>query len=478
MTVTSPGAHRTVEAFAEHWRSVAPDLGCDAALRGADGPFGAPATVFGVRVDNRFAIHPMEGWDGELSGEPSELVFRRWRHFGASGAGLIWGGEAFAIDPRGRANPRQLCLRDSERLEPVLTALRRTIDDGAQLAGESASRACSGLQLTHSGRFARDDDGRPAPLVLQHHPILDARVGVDASTPLATDLELEELIARYVKVARAAQLAGFHFVDLKACHGYLAHELLGARSRPGRFGGDFVGRTRFLLELIDAVRRDAPGLAIGVRLSAGDLPPHERDPSTGVGRAAAGAAEHASEFGFGVDARGGIDLAEPLQLIGLLRERGVGALSVTLGSPYYCPHLQRPALYPPSDGYAPPRDPLAEVAEHLRVVRACKRAHPDLLLVGAGYSYLQEWLPHVAQYELGAGHVDFVGLGRMVLSYPTLPRDVLAHSTLDRRRICRTFSDCTTGPRNGFVSGCYPLDPFYRARSEAARIAELRRILR
>ncbi len=50
----------------------------------------------------------------------------------------------------------------------------------------------------------------------------------------------------------------------------------------------------------------------------------------------------------------------------------------------------------------------------------------------------------------------------MMLSYPGLAADTLAARDLDPRLICRTFSDCTTAPRAGLVSGCYPLDPFYK----------------
>jgi hypothetical protein len=148
---------------------------------------------------------------------------------------------------------------------------------------------------------------------------------------------------------------------------------------------------------------------------------------------------------------------------------------VSAGSPYYCPHLQRPAVYPPSDGYLPPEDPLVAVQGQLSAVRTCKAAHPELGLVGTGYTYLQQYLPHVAQHEVGAGHVDFVGLGRMVLSYPELPADVLAGRELDRKRICRTLSDCTTAPRNGLPSGCYPLDPYYRQSEEAAVLRDVKR---
>jgi hypothetical protein len=72
------------------------------------------------------------------------------------------------------------------------------------------------------------------------------------------------------------------------------------------------------------------------------------------------------------------------------------------------------------------------------------------------------------------GRADFIGLGRIVLSYPDLPADVLAGRTLARKKLCRTFSDCTTAPRNGIVSGCYPLDPYYKGLPEAEQLAEVK----
>jgi hypothetical protein len=96
------------------------------------------------------------------------------------------------------------------------------------------------------------------------------------------------------------------------------------------------------------------------------------------------------------------------------------------------------------------------------------------MFVGSAYSYLQEWLPNVAQNVVRTGKADFVGLGRMTLSYPEMAADVLAGRPLQRKRICRTFSDCTTAPRNGMVSGCYPLDEFYKERPEASALKALK----
>jgi hypothetical protein len=98
-----------------------------------------------------------------------------------------------------------------------------------------------------------------------------------------------------------------------------------------------------------------------------------------------------------------------------------------------------------------------------------------MAVIGSGYSYLQEWLPNVAQAVVAAGQATMVGLGRMALSYPELPHDVLAGRPLRRPQLCRTFSDCTTAPRAGLVSGCYPLDPFYKARPERVELAAVKR---
>ena len=155
-----------------------------------------------------------------------------------------------------------------------------------------------------------------------------------------------------------------------------------------------------------------------------------------------------------------------------MRELGVRFVNVTAASPYYNPHLIRPALYPPSDGYHPPEDPFIGVMRQLEVVRDLKAAFPDFCLMGSGYTYLQEFFPNVAQAVVRMGWVDLVGLGRMVLAYPELPLDILQGKPVNKKRNCRTFSDCTTAPRNGIVSGCYPLD---RALQEVAGIQAARR---
>jgi 2,4-dienoyl-CoA reductase-like NADH-dependent reductase (Old Yellow Enzyme family) len=451
----------------------------DAIETAADGsPLAVPLEVAGFRVGNRWCIHPMEGWDAHRDGSPSEHTLRRWRRFGHSGAKLIWGGEAAAVQESGRANPNQTLATAANR-----AGLKQLFDELQSAHREqygSLDGLLVGLQITHSGRFCKPDDHhRMAPRIAYHHPLLDAKFGIDPydKSVVLTDGELERLIDDYVVSARLAHDVGFQFVDVKACHGYLLHELLSARVRPGRFGGDLAGRSRVLRTIIDRIRDELPGLMIGVRLSVFDAVPFRTSRETGQPMEFGGLLPY--EYGFGVDQNDPMkmDLTEPLELMRTLAAHGVAMINVTCGSPYYTPHIQRPAIFPPSDGYQPPEDPLVGVCRQIDATRWCKRALPNVPLVGSGYSYLQDYLPHAAQAAVRAGWVDFVGIGRTVLSYSDLPHDVLAEGKLKRKQVCRTFSDCTTAPRHGLISGCYPLDDHYKGLPQRGELTEIKQRL-
>src|SRR4029077_11569166 len=306
---------------------------------------------------------------------------------------------------------------------------------------------------------------------LYHHPLLDKRLKLPPDYPLLTDGEIESIIEDFHRAALMAWQLGFDFVDVKHCHGYLGHEFLSAHTREGRYGGSFEGRTRFLREVVQGIRSLAPGLHIGVRLSAIDTVPFHRDPNqSGNGKSSIGVAENCTDllpyrWGFGVNPLDPTDsnLNEPESFLSLLDNLGIHLVNITAGSPYYNPHVQRPALYPPSDGYLPPEDPLVGVARQMRATRGLKERFPNLIVVGTAYSYLQDFLPHVAQAAVREGWVDAVGLGRMTLAYPEILWDAAHGRAVEHKRICRTFSDCTTAPRNGLPSGCYPLDSYYKS---------------
>ncbi|MBI4583847.1 MAG: NADH:flavin oxidoreductase [Planctomycetes bacterium] len=477
MNFVKIGSLKSVESFKEHLAGISKEVPVDGRILPApQSPLARPleARPGGFVIGNRWAIQPMEGWDGAADGNPTELTLRRWRHFGLSGAKLIWGGEAVAVRPDGRANPNQLVI--AENTLAGLDRLRAALVEahGERFGGDRGLFV--GLQLTHSGRFSRPEKkAEPRPRIAYRHPILDRRVGVTNDSAVLSDAEVETIIGDFVRAARRARQIGFHFVDLKHCHGYLLHEFLGAHTRPGRYGGSFENRTRLLRELVAGVRREAPELEIGVRVSIFDTIPFRPDPARSGGRQLGpGVPEEFSQllpyrWGFGVDptdpARG--NFSEGIRFLELCQALGLYLINLSAGSPYYNPHLQRPAAFPPSDGYEPPEDPLRGVARHLLAARDLKRRFPELRIVGSALSYLQDYLPHVAQAAVREGWMDFAGIGRMALAYWDLPADCLEGRGLDRKRLCRTFSDCTTGPRQGLPSGCYPLDPFYAGRPEA-----------
>jgi 2,4-dienoyl-CoA reductase-like NADH-dependent reductase (Old Yellow Enzyme family) len=495
-TIPKIGHFKTTAAFKEHWARISPNLPCDDRILSATegSPMAQPIDIGGFKVGNRWCVQPMEGWDGTTDGQPTEHTFRRWKHFGLSGCKLIWGGEAFAVQSDGRANPHQIGIVDGNepRAERGATRLLQTLLSAHREKFGRTDDLLVGLQLTHSGRFCRPHNHKLVePKILYHHPLLDPKLGIVDfdDSDLIDDDYIRALIDQFIRAAALAQRAGFAFVDLKHCHGYLGHEFLSAHTRPGPYGGSLENRTRFLREIIQGIRAKCPGLQIGVRLSAFDHPPFKPDPARGgPGKLGPGIPENFAallpyRWGFGCSPVNPleIDLTEPIALIRMLNGLGVKLFNISCCSPYYNPHFQRPAIFPPSDGYQPPEDPLCGVARQIDVARQIKQVCPDSIFVGSGYSYLQEFLPHVAQATVRLGATDFVGMGRMSLAYWDLPADTLAGHPLQTKRLCRTFSDCTTAPRGGLISGCYPLDEHYKSSPEHEELkrkkAELKKFL-
>lgn len=477
---------RSPAEFLAHCSALGIEIPCDSqvdASSALSAPW--PHAIGGKRPGNRIAIHPMEGWDGTTQGGVSDEMRRRWKRFGQSGAKLICGAEAMAVRPDGRANPNQLIL-ERANLSGIVELVGLLKSTHAELY-ETAEDLVVGFQLTHSGRFCRPHDKtRWEPRVAFRHPILDRKFSVTGPEQVVSDAWVEELIGDYVRAARVAWEAGADFVDIKHCHGYLLHEFLGAHTRPGRYGGSFENRTRVLREIIEGIRADGNPVDLGVRLSCFDMVPFRPDPERSrPGRLGPGIPEpHADHlpyrYGFGLnpDDPTQVDLREPLEFVRLCRTLGVKILNTTAGSPYYNPHIQRPAAFPPSDGYQPGWDPLLDVARQMAVVRALRAvAGEQMCVVGSGYTYLQDFLPLVAQAAVRDGWADAVGIGRMALSYPEMLADFVSGKPAQKKLVCRTFSECTTAPRNGMISGCYPLDKFYSQRPEFERLKEIKKQL-
>jgi 2,4-dienoyl-CoA reductase-like NADH-dependent reductase (Old Yellow Enzyme family) len=475
---------KNVAEFSQHLSSIGLNLPCDESIAKApDSPLAQPvgkSLINGKRIGNRIVIQPMEGWDGTLSGGISENMLRRWKRFGESGAKLIFGGEAMAIRPDGRANPNQLIINEENK--SGIAKLRETLIAAHREHFGNADDLIIGFQLTHSGRFCRPHDKRWESRVAYRHPVLDKKFNVTSDAQILSDAEVEALIEKYIEAAKIASDIGADFVDIKHCHGYLLHEFLSAFTRPGKYGGSFENRTRILREIVAGIRGSGNKIDLAVRLSAFDFVPFKPDPARAQpGKLGPGIPEEFPlpyPFAFGANQNDPlkIQLDETIQFARLCGELGIKLLNLSAGSPYYNPHIQRPAAYPPSDGYQPAHDPLIDVARQIDATRQVKASAPgELIVIGTGYSYLQEFLPHVAQAVIRNGWADMIGIGRMVLSYPTLFADAFSRGEISPKFICRTFSDCTTAPRNGLVSGCYPLDDFYKRKPEFAALKELKR---
>ncbi|MBQ3956414.1 MAG: flavin oxidoreductase/NADH oxidase [Clostridia bacterium] len=376
-----------------------------------------------VTLKNRLTVHPMEGFDSLPDGGPGELTLRRIRRMASGGAGLVWA-EATAVTEDGRTNRGQLWIR------------RETLDGFKRMA-EAAHEASGGapiiLQLTHSGRFSKPQNV-PAPVIAMHNPVMDGKMPLDPSLPVVTDEYLDALPEKFGEAAALAKEAGFDGADVKCCHKYLFSELLSAYHRPGRYGGSFENRSRLFLDSIRAaaVHGDR-NFVIASRFGAFDCIPYP--------------------WGFGMDRDDPAkpDWEEPDRLYRLMAECGVRLCDMTLGSPYYNPHVNRPY---DNGGYDPPESRLAGVKRLLDAAAHMKKAVPQIALIGTGYSYLRQFAPFAAAAEIGSGHTDAAGFGRMAFAYPDFARDILEKGALDPSKVCVTCSMCTVIMRKMHATGC------------------------
>lgn len=432
-------------------------------------------SCYGRTIGNRWAILPMEGWDCMPDGAPSEFTRRRWLRFAESGAKLIYGTEAAAVMHSGRSNPRQLVAADH-----TLDALKQLYQEMREVHKAKFGTdddLMIGLQLTHSGRYSHPNNAHVREAKIAYsHPLLDIKFGNSAADVLS-DEEVDDIIEHFIHAAEITQKAGFDFIDIKHAHGYLGHEFLTAYDRPGRYGGSFENRTRFFCKIADGIQEKCPGLHLSARISLFDILPFEKG-DDGIGKAMEWNSPNAYPYAFGADESGmqmDPDLKDTVEFIRLLQKYGVELICATIGSPYYNVHMQRPAYFPVSDGYLMPENPLYNVSRHIQASKRIKELCPEISIVGSGLTCLQDYLPNAAEYSITNNEMDFAGIGRMVLSYPEICSDTLEGKQLRRNLICRTLGDCTNAPRAGMISGCYPLDSYYKQLPEALKLKSLKR---
>ena len=389
--------------------------------------------INGFKVDNSLAVLPMEGADALEDGSPGGLTRRRYLSFVRGGAGIIWF-EAVAVVPEGRASMRQLHLHKDN-----VDAFRRLTDEVKEAALKQNGHApMLVIQLTHSGRYSKPD-GVSRPVIAAHNPVLDEKYGIAPDYPVVTDEALEALEDKFADTARLAQAAGFDAVDVKASHGYLLGELLGAHTREGRYGGGYAGRTRFIKNAAEKVKQAVDArITLASRLSLYDA----MEP----------------QYGFGAGPDGQPDLTEPVRLLRELYDIGVKLCAVTVGNPYLIPHVNRPYDNGP---YVPPEPPVKGVERLLTLAAEAKAGVPEMAFIGAGYSWLKGFAVQAGAYALEIGHADFIGFGRQAFANPGFANDILETGEIAPGKTCITCTRCVELMRSMLPAGCVVRDKMY-----------------
>lgn len=413
----------------------ASELGLELPFRENIDPLFDPIEVSGKIIPNRFAVQPMEGFDSELDGSPGELALRRYKRYAQGGSGLIWF-EATSVKHEGRSNRRQLLLSTN-----TVGEFSRLIDITKRAAFNDFGynhEPFLVLQLTHSGRYSKPD-GNSEPLAACCNPHLDEKF---EKISIIADDELDDLQEDYISAAGLARNAGFDAVDIKACHGYLIHDLLSSFTRENsKYGGELLqNRARFLVEIVEKIKTTVPGLALAVRLNLYDGLPYP--------------------YGFGVKKDGSteIDLSEPIELIRMLKDAGVELLNGTMGIPYANPHIGRPYDKALPGDPIPPEHPLESISRFIEVTGEVQSKFKDFPIVGTGYSWLRKFYPNVGAAVIEKGLASFIGLGRASFAYPNAPKDLMDRRELDTRKVCIACSKCTEMMRHNQISGCVTRD--------------------
>lgn len=369
----------------------------------------------------------MEGCDCNPDGSPSELTIAKYKKAAASGAGIVWF-EANAVCPEGRTNAGQMRLtkENMDAFKALLSEMREIAEK------ETGIRQFFVLQLTHSGRQSI------VPMIAYRNSVYEEKRPVTDEN-IVSDEYLDTLPALFANSALLAIEAGFDAVDVKACHGYLMAEMLSAFNREGRYGGSFENRTRLYFNCAREVKKAiGDKIAMVARVGLSDMV--------------------AKPNGFGTTEANELDLTESDMLVQGLIDCGIEMLNVTIGNPYYNPHINRPFK---RGAYTPPEAPEAGLARFVTVQKHLKEKFPELPIVGSGLSYYRKELMEVSEAWVEDGVCDFVGYGRVSLAYPELYTDYI-NGKFDYKKCCVACSKCTELMRAKCVSGCAVFNNYYK----------------
>ncbi len=404
------------------------ELGVDLPLSENFSVFTKPIEVNGVQLKNRLSIQPLEGFDADRDGTPSDLTFRRYRRFSAGGCGLLWF-EACSVSHWAQTSRWQMHI--TEKNMPVFKRLVKEIRDSAS----NGIPPYLIVQLVNTGRNSRLDGDGTYPLIEsipQYVPAGNPYI-VKKNETIITDDQLKLVQDEFVKGAMLFKEAGFDCVDIKSCHGYLISDILSSFTRKNSiYGGEsFENRTRFLLETVDRVKTEV-GISQAIRINACDLIPYP--------------------YGWGMKKDGSMtpDLEEPLKLFKLLLERGVRLLNVSAGK-NHATHIQMP--YNRGMTY-PQEHQLKAMALYQSFAKKAKKAIPDAVVMTGTFAWPKHFQPYFAAGGIEAGNYDLPGFGRLPWAYPDFANDILKYGGLVEKKTCIACNRCVDMIGAAASTGC------------------------
>jgi len=374
---------------------------------------------------NRIVNQPMECNDGDASGNPTELTFRRYRNLAEGGAGMIFVESlTLTYETRARKNQLKISEENAEGLERLVKEMKATNEKSLIL-----------FQTNHSGRISPVAFSK----VVSLYPTGDPNIH------LLTEEEIEKIGEKFVKASIIAKQVGADGIDFKHCHGYFCGEMLRpANIRQDRFGGSFENRTHFFRGVTERIKKAVGGndFLLGTRYSV-----YEGIPG-GLGTSGP---EEVTE-----------ELFEPLRFAKMIEELGMNYINVSAGIPAITPEIVRPTKNYPEGVY-----------RHFGWAKAVKNL-VKIPVIGSGYSYLRDGKNdlkepnsskksffYYAEKNLKDGYVDLVGIGRQSLADPLFAKKILS-GDVDKVNFCTACGGCSILLRSQKEVGCTVYNKYYK----------------
>ncbi len=332
----------------------------------------SPIEIGNFVVPNRICHVPTDISSANADGSVNERVIRYHEEIAKGGCGFIVVGATTPDKTTGR--PTVTCLAADE--DPMIPGLARLAEAMHRYGARCA------VQLQHPGRqaawprkdlFSATDMVVSLPGSAGHEIVYAEEMGAKGKSIRAMTVEeIYELIEKFAEAAWRVQQAGFDAVELHGAHGYLIAQFMSpyVNRRNDRFGGSFINRMRFVLEIVDRIKRKCgKNFPIGIRYSGEEW------------------------------IEGGRTLDESIKVARLMEESGVAFLDISAGIFEVPGPTMDPMYYPQGwNTYT-----AEEIKKHVKIPVITSHTLRD---------------PEYCERILAEGKTDMVGLSRQLIADP------------------------------------------------------------